>query len=160
MARVRNAIAVLGLAVAAGLGWYSHTAGGAQGDEPGDRAEPAEADALQSEFVEAGVCARCHVNVVLEWGISVHYEEEKNCQDCHGRSKAHVENERNEVKPDRIPRGEQIAGLCARCHEEGCPETERQTGQGAEENAAAKSGEDRFSGCTWPSKAQAQSLKP
>ena len=29
----------------------------------------------------------------------------------------HVANERNEVKPDRLPRGADIAKLCAKCHD-------------------------------------------
>ena len=75
------------------------------------------------EFADAGVCARCHVNVVLEWGISGHLDAGTACVDCHGQSEAHVANERNEIKPDRVPRGKQIAGLCMTCHDAGCPET-------------------------------------
>ena len=38
----------------------------------------------------------------------------------------HVENERNEVKPDRLPRGDTIARqICADCHQTGCPKTLR-----------------------------------
>src|SRR3954469_20063940 len=61
------------------------------------------------EFKAAGVCARCHGVSVLEWGISKHVAEKTTCQKCHGPSKEHVANERNEVKPDRLPRGAQIA---------------------------------------------------
>lgn len=79
---------------------------------------------IRPEFADAGVCARCHVNIVLEWGISLHKDVGTSCQECHGPSADHVENERNEVKPDRIPRGAQIASLCSTCHEDGCPSTE------------------------------------
>jgi formylglycine-generating enzyme required for sulfatase activity len=80
-------------------------------------------DKGRPEFKEAGVCARCHVFHVLEWGISKHVAEETNCQSCHGPSRAHVANERNEVPPDRLPRGPQIAQLCSSCHDAGCPKT-------------------------------------
>ena len=75
------------------------------------------------EFQRAGVCARCHVVSVLEWGISAHLETEADCKSCHGPSLGHVENERNEVKPDHLPREAAIAKSCMSCHEEGCPES-------------------------------------
>ena len=83
-------------------------------------------DVVPAEFNQAGVCARCHVVSVLEWGISGHVNVETNCQACHGPSQGHVADERNQVKPDRLPRGVAIAGqLCSTCHEEGCPETQQ-----------------------------------
>lgn len=75
------------------------------------------------QFAQAGVCSRCHVNVVLEWGISGHVEAGTTCRECHGASEAHVANERNEIPPDRLPRGGQIAELCSTCHLVGCPKT-------------------------------------
>jgi formylglycine-generating enzyme required for sulfatase activity len=83
---------------------------------------PDQAQALP-EFKAAGVCARCHVVSVLEWGISRHVAAGTNCQKCHGPSKGHVANERNEVKPDRRPLGAQIAKTCQGCHDAGCPKT-------------------------------------
>jgi hypothetical protein len=71
----------------------------------------------------AGVCARCHVNAVLEWDLSAHARVGNACSGCHGASRGHVLDERNTVKPDRIPRGDAIAGLCATCHAIGCPKT-------------------------------------
>jgi len=76
----------------------------------------------------AGVCARCHVSSALEWGISWHsYVDESdrlpNCIGCHGPSEAHVVDEQNTWKPDRLERGDTIAPLCMECHERGCPET-------------------------------------
>jgi len=79
----------------------------------------------QADFKAAGVCARCHVVSVLEWGISRHVAAKTTCQKCHGPSKEHVANERNEVKPDRLPRGAQIARACTSCHEAGCPKTQQ-----------------------------------
>jgi formylglycine-generating enzyme required for sulfatase activity len=77
----------------------------------------------QTQIKPAGVCGRCHVVSVLEWSISRHSKVGTNCQACHGTSQGHVTNERNEVKPDRIPHGAAIAGLCQRCHTSGCPKT-------------------------------------
>lgn len=76
-------------------------------------------------FREAGVCSRCHVAQVLEWSTSAHPKARVVCQNCHGSSAAHVANERNEVKPDRLPRASAIAALCQSCHADGCPKTGR-----------------------------------
>lgn len=76
---------------------------------------------------KAGVCARCHVSSVLEWGASGHLRAGIDCVACHGMSQAHVLDERNNVKPNRIPRGVAIAGLCLDCHSAGCPKTRRRT---------------------------------
>ena len=80
--------------------------------------------AAGGEFALAGACARCHVGVVLEWGFSAHQRAGKSCVACHGSSDGHVENERNDVKPDRVPRKDAIAGLCRSCHGKGCPRTQ------------------------------------
>ena len=90
--------------------------------------EPAAATSVDEEappeFKQAGVCARCHVVSVLEWGLSGHVNAEQNCQKCHGTSLEHVADERNRVKPDHLPRGaEPVTQLCSKCHETGCPET-------------------------------------
>lgn len=77
----------------------------------------------QTQIKQAGVCARCHVVSVLEWSISRHAKVGTNCQACHGPSQGHITNERDEVKPDRIPHGAAIAGLCQHCHSSGCPKT-------------------------------------
>ena len=82
----------------------------------------------QSGGNEAGVCSRCHVVSVLEWQISGHREAAANCQTCHGPSAAHVANERNEVSPDRIPRGAAADPLCSSCHQTGCPESKSTAG--------------------------------
>lgn len=80
-------------------------------------------------FRQAGVCNRCHVVQVIEWSASGHTKAGTSCQNCHGPSKAHVANERNQVKPDRLPHGErEVASLCASCHAAGCPKTAKPTG--------------------------------
>ncbi len=81
--------------------------------------------AAQADFQQAGVCSRCHVVSVLEWGISKHRTAGTDCRRCHGPSAAHVANERNEVGPDRLPREAAIAGLCVSCHAAGCPKTKQ-----------------------------------
>lgn len=81
-----------------------------------------------SSFQQAGVCARCHVVQVLEWSASKHTRAATTCQGCHGPSAGHVANERNQVKPDRLPQtAPAIAALCATCHAQGCPNTKKQT---------------------------------
>jgi formylglycine-generating enzyme required for sulfatase activity len=74
---------------------------------------------------EAGVCARCHVISVLEWGHSRHPNIGVGCVECHGASKGHVIDERNNVKPDRIPRGAEVTALCKGCHQNPCPRTKQ-----------------------------------
>jgi formylglycine-generating enzyme required for sulfatase activity len=80
---------------------------------------------IDQELKEAGVCARCHVVSVVEWGMSAHRKAATNCVACHGASRGHVVDERDNVKPDRIPHGAAIAALCAACHNAGCPHTSR-----------------------------------
>lgn len=81
----------------------------------------------QTGLKQAGICSRCHVVAALEWGISGHAKANTNCQACHGISQGHISNERNEVKPDRVPRGAAIASLCSTCHATGCPKTGKTT---------------------------------
>jgi len=92
--------------------------------KPAENVAPSHDDLLKG----AGVCSRCHVVQVLEWGISKHVEARTHCRRCHGASSGHVANERNEVKPDRVPHGQEIAPLCGKCHEDGCPETRAAAG--------------------------------
>lgn len=69
---------------------------------------------------QAGVCARCHVISVVEWGMSAHTRAGTDCVACHGVSEGHVIDERNNIKPERMPTGGAIAGLCSGCHTAGC----------------------------------------
>jgi formylglycine-generating enzyme required for sulfatase activity len=80
------------------------------------------------QFRQAGVCGRCHVISVVEWGISAHRQAGAGCTACHGSSEGHVIDERNNVKPERIPHGEALAALCAGCHDGGCPVSRRKAG--------------------------------
>ena len=76
-------------------------------------------------FKAAGVCGRCHVISVVEWGISGHGKGATDCVACHGVSDGHVIDERNNIKPERIPRDAAIGGLCATCHKAGCPKSKQ-----------------------------------
>lgn len=90
---------------------------------------PAAAQAqTDNQLEKAGVCSRCHVISVVEWGISAHRKAGTNCTACHGESRGHVVDERNNVKPDRLPHGKDIAALCATCHQNGCPRTKDAAG--------------------------------
>lgn len=116
----RLTIAVVALLVAPGLP-AQQSAGSGQGP---DRES---AQALQ-DLKKAGVCARCHVVSVLEWRMSGHLKAGIDCAACHGPSLGHVRNERNEVKPDQVPRQAVESGkLCLSCHNAGCPKTAGQT---------------------------------
>jgi formylglycine-generating enzyme required for sulfatase activity len=53
----------------------------------------------------------------MEWSLSKHQQVGVDCIACHGASTGHILDERDKVKPDRIPRGEAIASLCLTCHE-------------------------------------------
>ncbi len=75
------------------------------------------------QLKDAGVCARCHVISVVEWGVARHWKSGTNCVACHGVSEGHVIDERNNVKPDRFPHAAAIAGLCLDCHKDGCPKS-------------------------------------
>jgi len=79
--------------------------------------------AQQEPFQEAGVCARCHVISVVEWGMSGHQKASTGCTACHGPSAGHIRDERNNVLPDRVPKGAAASALCTECHQKGCPKT-------------------------------------
>jgi hypothetical protein len=73
--------------------------------------------AQDEQFKQAGVCARCHVISVVEWSMSKHRAMGVGCVECHGASQGHVVDERNNVKPDKLPREKAIAALCNSCHD-------------------------------------------
>lgn len=78
---------------------------------------------VDSQLKQAGVCARCHVISVVEWGISRHATAGTDCVGCHGASTGHVVDERNNIQPERIPHQGAIAALCGTCHTSGCPKS-------------------------------------
>jgi formylglycine-generating enzyme required for sulfatase activity len=60
--------------------------------------------------------------------MSAHRQAATGCTSCHGASLGHVKDERNNVKPDRLPNGSAIAGLCADCHKDGCTKSGQKAG--------------------------------
>ncbi len=85
-------------------------------------------DQPDKPLAEAGECGRCHVISVVEWGYSGHRAAGTGCVECHGESRGHVLDERNNIKPDRVPQGAAMDGLCATCHDSGCPRSKRKEG--------------------------------
>ena len=63
-----------------------------------------------------GGCGLCHVDVVDELAGTEHAAYRIACIHCHGRSKAHLADENNEVKPDRVWTKKTVDVLCASCH--------------------------------------------
>ncbi len=76
-------------------------------------------------FKLAGVCGRCHVISVVEWAMSKHRAVGTGCTECHGVSQGHVIDERNNIKPEKLPHGQAIAGFCNSCHQAGCPKSKQ-----------------------------------
>jgi formylglycine-generating enzyme required for sulfatase activity len=83
--------------------------------------------AQDDQFKLAGVCGRCHVISVVEWSMSKHRMVGTGCTECHGVSKGHVIDERNNIKPDKLPREQAIAPFCNSCHEHGCLNTKKKS---------------------------------
>lgn len=63
-----------------------------------------------------GGCGMCHVDVLDELAGGEHLAADIGCVRCHGPSKAHLADENNEVKPDRMPSRDQIDSFCGSCH--------------------------------------------
>ena len=71
-----------------------------------------------------GGCQICHVDIVDKLRGTRHERAAIGCITCHGRSRAHVEDENNEVKPDRVLKGFDIDEHCNACHLDTCPQTQ------------------------------------
>jgi hypothetical protein len=76
-------------------------------------------------FKLAGVCGRCHVISVVEWAMSKHRAVGTGCTVCHGASQGHVIDERNNIKPEKLPREKAIGPFCNSCHDAGCPKSKQ-----------------------------------
>ena len=63
-----------------------------------------------------GGCDMCHVDVADDVVGTRHQAKGVGCVKCHGRSVAHVRDENNEVKPDRIFPRNRIDAFCNTCH--------------------------------------------
>ena len=64
-------------------------------------------------------CTMCHVNVEIEIMKSKpkHAEVGVDCISCHGKSIAHIQDEINEMKPDRIATRDTMNSFCDNCHD-------------------------------------------
>jgi len=71
-----------------------------------------------------GGCTLCHVDIADKHRPSRHYTAAVGCITCHGPSRPHVEDENNEVKPDRTFPRHDIDELCAGCHLDTCRHTQ------------------------------------
>jgi hypothetical protein len=61
-------------------------------------------------------CLICHLEVEEQLGTGLHGEAGVVCESCHGESRGHLDDEHNNVKPDRRFTGETVPALCAECH--------------------------------------------
>jgi hypothetical protein len=61
-------------------------------------------------------CTTCHTQLADEWLTVEHRKHGVSCTDCHGRSKAHVEDPIGKVPPDRPFAPNQVDGFCRGCH--------------------------------------------
>jgi len=76
--------------------------------------DPAEAESVAAN--PFGGCDMCHIDVADEVVGTRHQAKGVGCVKCHGRSLAHVRDENNEVKPDRVFPRNRIDAFCSTCH--------------------------------------------
>ena len=72
-------------------------------------------------------CSMCHVNVEIEIlkAKIKHMEAGVDCITCHGRSIGHIQDEINEVKPDRVITKKTMNSFCDRCHDSSASHDEK-----------------------------------
>jgi hypothetical protein len=65
-----------------------------------------------------GSCSMCHTNfeIVMLKSKTKHLDANVNCITCHGQSFGHIENEINEVKPNRVIDETMMVSFCTGCH--------------------------------------------
>ena len=64
-----------------------------------------------------GMCGMCHIDVVDEVASTRHVARGIDCVKCHGPSRAHIQDENNEAKPDRLFTRATIDAFCGGCHD-------------------------------------------
>jgi len=77
-------------------------------------------DDLKAEAAKANPmagCVMCHIDAGDAFKKSKHALEGIGCTDCHGKSKGHVADENNEVKPDEVFARKDVDRLCGDCHD-------------------------------------------
>jgi hypothetical protein len=78
-------------------------------------ADPTAASAASANPL--GGCATCHTDVTDAFATSEHHKRKMRCEDCHGPSLKHIDDENNEVKPDRTFGRKDVDPFCRKCHE-------------------------------------------
>ena len=68
-----------------------------------------------------GGCAICHAVAASALAHSKHAAGRVTCVTCHGPSRAHLEDENNTVKPDRVFSRQNTDAFCLKCHRHHCP---------------------------------------
>jgi len=61
-------------------------------------------------------CDMCHADVADDVIGTRHQAKRVGCVKCHGKSLAHVQDENNDVKPDRVFVRKEVDGFCGSCH--------------------------------------------
>lgn len=90
-----------------------------------------------------GGCPICHIDVVEKRRGSKHERKGIGCITCHGTSQKHLEDENNEVKPDRAFAPADIDDFCAGCHLDTCPQSQAKQRRVPPKNCAACHGAHR-----------------
>lgn len=86
---------------------------------PGEKPKPGPAKP-EAQPANNDQCYVCHLPFTEEKLATIHARERVWCVKCHGLSAAHMSDETiGATRPDRVFRKEQIAVLCAECHEKG-----------------------------------------
>lgn len=81
-------------------------------------AGPAEKPADEEGVVPNDMCHVCHITFADEPLAKVHAKKKVWCRDCHGPSARHMADENiGGTKPDRVYKNNQVAPMCAKCHE-------------------------------------------
>ena len=63
------------------------------------------------------LCRVCHTPMTAEKLVTIHALKKVWCKDCHGPSTRHMEDQNiGATPPDRTYRKDQVAALCAKCH--------------------------------------------
>jgi len=72
-------------------------------------------------------CSMCHVNVEIEIlkAKTKHMKAGVDCVKCHGWSIGHIQDEINEVKPDRVITKTTMNSFCDGCHDSSASHDER-----------------------------------
>ncbi len=83
-------------------------------------APPAEKPAADEGVVPNDMCHVCHITFADEPLAKVHAQKKVWCRECHGLSAGHMSDENiGHTKPNRVYKQNQVAAMCAKCHDKG-----------------------------------------